>query len=193
MRRRDWLGMVRRGFMVIVLSTGIAVVLFHFVFQPFQVAGLSMSPTLGDRDYLLVDRVFFREGSLHRGDLVVFNLPDDPRYLVKRIAGLPGEKIAIRNGRVVINDHPLPRGEFAGYPKEDFGPLALANDQYFCLGDNPRISLDSRTLGPIDRSAIYGRVLLRYLPMQKPVFLGGRPAGSESSPTQGSGSDGDGR
>lgn len=188
MRRAVWLGMVRRGLLILVLSTGIAVVLFHFVFQPFQVAGLSMSPTLGDRDYLLVDRVFFREGSLNRGDLVVFNLPGDPRYLVKRIAGLPGEKIAIRNGRVVIDGRLLPRDEFAGFPEEDFGPVTLDGSHYFCLGDNPRVSLDSRTLGPIDRSAIYGRVLLRYLPMRKPVFLGERPAGGQPANGLASGS-----
>jgi signal peptidase I len=192
MRRRDWWGMLRRSFSVLVLSTGIAIVLFHFVFQPFQVSGLSMSPTLGDKDYLLVDRVFFREDSLHRGDLVVFELPGDSRYLVKRIAGLPGEEIAIRNGRVVINNRPLPRGEFAGFPNEDFGPEILSNTQYFCLGDNPRVSLDSRTFGPVDRSAIYGRVLLRYLPIQKPVFLHGRPVGGESPSLGDSTSQGDG-
>lgn len=147
---------------IAALSLLLAVVLFHFVFQPFQVAGLSMSPSLEDRDYLLVDRVFYRLSPLRHGDIVVFRSPADDRFLVKRVAALPGEVVETSaDGSVRVN------GALALGPG---GALSVASTftlpqgRYFCLGDNALHSQDSRTFGPVGADAIHGRVLLRYFP-----------------------------
>lgn len=168
MTLRPALRILLRGGTVFVLSLGMAVLLFHFIFQPFQVAGLSMSPTLSDRDYLLVDRVFFREAGLRRGDLVVVRLAGEGPFVVKRLVGMPGETISIRGGEVLIDGRPWSRLSGAsGMRPSDYGPVRLGSGEYFLLGDNPPVSVDSRTFGPVGRSLIYGRVLLRYLPVSR--------------------------
>ncbi len=160
-----------KGFLFMGSSLALAILVFHFLFQPFQVAGLSMSPSLSDKDYLLVDRVFFRGSGLHRGDLVVFHVGSDPRFLVKRVVGMPGESVASRGGTLTINGRPLSGkdGIVAKYP--DFGPVQVPEGSYFCLGDNPAVSLDSRMFGPIKKDQIYGRPFFRYLPLARSGFL----------------------
>jgi len=163
MSLRRWSGPLLQSLWVVLLSLGLAVLLFHFVFQPFQVAGLSMAPALNDRDYLLVDRLFFRGLGVRRGDMVVFQLPGDGRFIVKRVEGLPGERVEIHEGRLRVNGLELP--DWTAASAADFGPRTLARDEFLCLGDNSPFSLDSRSFGPVPRSRIYGRVLFRYLPL----------------------------
>ncbi len=160
-----------RGLLTVGLSLVLAVLMFHFVFQPFQVAGLSMAPALEDRDYLLVDRLFFRQEGLGRGDMVVFRTEGDRRFLVKRIAGLPGETVAIHDGHLTVGGRSVDHQSFPTRPGEEFGPISLGPEEYFCLGDNAAKSLDSRIFGPVRRSQIYGRVLLRYLPLERSGLL----------------------
>lgn len=160
-----------KGATFVALSLGLAVLVFHFLLQPFQVAGLSMSPSLDDRDYLIVDRVFFRGTGIGRGDLVVFNVEGDPRYMVKRVVGLPGEEISSHEGLLVVDGKPLPSVALKGLQYPDFGPVQIPQDSYFCMGDNPKVSLDSRTFGPVKRGQIYGRPILRYLPLGRSGFL----------------------
>ena len=167
---------IAKGALFVVLSLAFAVALFHFMFQPFQVAGLSMSPSLADRDYLLVDRVFFRSTGIRRGDLVVFKIEGDPRYMVKRVVGLPGEEISSHDGLVAVNGKLLSPTTWGGPQYPDFGPVQIPLDAYFCMGDNPKVSLDSRTFGPIKKGQIYGKPLLRYLPISRSGFLTSREA-----------------
>jgi len=147
---------------IAALSLVMAVVFFHFLFQPFQVAGLSMSPSLQDRDYLLVDRVFYRLMPLHHGDIVIFRSPADGRYLVKRVAALPGEVVETgADGSVRVNGAvALPPGGSGLAP----AVVTLPAERYYCLGDNAPHSVDSRAFGPVEAAAIHGRVLLRYYP-----------------------------
>ena len=161
------LRMAGKGLTVVLLSLGLAIVLFHFVFQPFQVSGLSMAPTLDDRDYLLVDRVFFKGGGLKRGDLVVFQHPQDGPFLVKRVIGVEGDVVSIRGGRVLLNGAPAPNPGPSWASCPDFGPAAVPAACVFCLGDNIRQSQDSRTFGPVAYQEVYGKVLVRYLPLDK--------------------------
>ena len=161
------LRLAAKGLTVVLLSLGLAVVLFHFVFQPFQVSGLSMSPTLDDRDYLLVDRVFFKRAGLKRGDLVVFQQPQQGPFLVKRVVGVAGDVVSIRGGRVLVNGTvaPDPKPSWTSCP--DFGPAAVPAASLFCLGDNMPQSQDSRSFGPVAFEQVYGKVLVRYLPLEK--------------------------
>jgi len=144
------------------LSLLMAVLFFHVLFQPFQVAGLSMSPSLQDEDYLLVDRVFYRLTPLRRGDIVVFRSPADGRYLVKRVAALPGELLETgADGSLRVNGSvALPAGSMPAGPSV----VRVPADRFFCLGDNAPQSQDSRAFGPVETAAIHGRVLLRYFP-----------------------------
>jgi signal peptidase I len=166
----NWRPLLRhflRGTTFVVLSLSLAVLVFHFLLQPFQVAGVSMSPTLDDRDYLLVDRVFFRSTGLKRGDLVVFRLETDPRFMVKRILGLPGEEISGHDGVLLVNGKALSAADFGLTHLPDFGPCRVPHGSYFCLGDNPEVSMDSRTFGAVKIEMIYGRPFLRYLPLAR--------------------------
>jgi signal peptidase I len=156
-----------RGLVLVFLSLVLAVVLFHFVFQPFQVSGLSMAPTLEDRDYLLVDRVFFKGDGLERGDLVVFKQREDGPFLVKRVVGVAGDVVNIRGGRVLVNGAPTPGPWSSCASCPDFGPSAVPEGCVFCLGDNTPRSQDSRSFGPVQYRNVYGRVLVRYLPLER--------------------------
>jgi signal peptidase I len=160
---RNTLRMAAKGLGTALLSLVMAVVLFHFVFQPFQVAGLSMSPTLEDRDFLLVDRVFYRGRGLRRGDLAVLYNPRAGAFIVKRVVGIPGDVVSARDGRLLLNGAPLPLAPAC----PDFGPVAVPGGCLFVLGDNPALSQDSRSFGPVGLSEVRGRVLLRYLPPER--------------------------
>lgn len=177
MRWKPWLRTLLRSVAFVGLSLGLAVLLFHFTFQPFQVAGLSMAPCLNDRDYLLVDRVFFRGSGLGRGDLVVFRIEGDPRFMVKRIVGLPGEVLSSHDGVLSVNGQTLTSGFFRKVAYPDFGPVQVPEGCFFCVGDNPAVSLDSRTFGPIRQDSIYGRPVLRYLPLARSGLLTGEGSG----------------
>lgn len=153
---------------VVALSLFMAFLFLHVLFQPFQVSGRSMYPTLNERDCLLVDRVVYRLSSLQRGDIVILRSPQGARYLVKRLAATPGDFVEIGadgtlrvNGEVVVT----PSDEGA-WPLPSPEKIRLGAGSYFCLGDNLGASEDSRAFGPISSREIYGRVLFRYYPLQ---------------------------
>ncbi|MEW5763434.1 MAG: signal peptidase I [Acidobacteriota bacterium] len=121
------------------VSVLLSLLLLLGFFRPFRVSGQSMAPTLGDRDLILVDRWAFRLGGPQRGDLVILTDPSGSGFLVKRVAGLPG-------------DHPEALPASAGGVPDGF---------LYCVGDNAAESLDSRHLGPFPMDRVYGRVLVR--------------------------------
>ena len=145
----------------------------YFIFQPFFVEGASMEPNFEDGQYLIVDELsyFFRGGE--RGEVVVFNYPlDTSKYYIKRIVGLPGETVEIKNGKVIIYSDKNPDGFIIS---EDYLPKdlmtdgnikrKLGQDEYFVLGDNRPNSSDSRRWGTLPAKDIIGRVLLRAWPV----------------------------
>jgi len=153
----------------------------YFVFQPFIVQGSSMEPNFYDKQYLVVDELTYRFHEPQRGDVLVLHYPKDPKqYFIKRIIGLPGEKVKIDSGHVVIYNTEHPNG-FA--LSESYLPsqtittphvstivsdktiLTLGPDQYFMLGDNRQFSSDSRDWGILPKDEIVGRVLIRVLPL----------------------------
>jgi signal peptidase I len=153
------------------------VVLRTFVVQSNSIPSLSMSPTLQVGDRIIVDKLSYRFGSVHRGDIVVFARPplEDQEYadLVKRVIGLPGETISARDGHVYINGKrlnepwlpPGPQsytGPLPGDPHEQFnmpGPVKIPAGEYYVMGDNRENSEDSRFFGPISKSLIVGRAV----------------------------------
>lgn len=160
----------------LLVSLAIVLPIRVYIAQPFVVRGASMEPTFDDRDYLIVDQISYRASEPRRGEVVVFRYPRDPgQFFIKRIVGLPGETIAIENGRVRIISAEYPGGFWLDEPYLESGRaqthpegiVALSDDEYFVLGDNRLASLDSRVWGPLPRRLITGRAFLRALPVAR--------------------------
>jgi signal peptidase I len=136
--------------------------IFIFVVQPVRVQGAAMAPALNNGDKALMLKSF---KEINRGDIVVHLYPEDTsKSYIKRIVGLPGETIEIRDGRVYINGQRLeePYMQPDYFSQDILNPVKIAADHYFVLGDNRRNSADSRYWGTIPRHLIYGKFWRRY-------------------------------
>lgn len=167
---------------LVILALLIVVPIRVFIAQPFVVEGLSMYPTFGDKDYLIVDEISYRLGEPERGDVVIFRYPGNPSiFYVKRIIGLPGETVRIERGNVAITradgtalsfEEPYVVAEDATYTLTS----TLGADQYFVMGDNRPKSSDSRVWGPLPKEDIIGRAYLRVFPFDRAGFSPGDAA-----------------
>ena len=157
---------------IVVIALLIVIPIRYFLFQPFFVKGQSMEPNFEQGDYLIIDELSYRLRDPQRGEVIVFNFPQKPsqRY-IKRIIGLPGETIEIKNNQVIIynNDSQGQILDESGYLSSsvqtsgDF-QFALNDEEYFVMGDNRPLSSDSRRWGVLPKDDIVGRVLLRAWP-----------------------------
>ncbi|MEK9153833.1 MAG: signal peptidase I [Patescibacteria group bacterium] len=161
---------------IIAIAAIVVVPIRYFVFQPFLVKGASMEPNFHEGDYLIIDELSYRLRNPERGEVVVFHFPFDPsqRY-IKRVIGLPGETVAIKNGQVdimagdgsiVVLSEPYAQGIYTntGSATGDAN-VTLKSDEYFVLGDNRAHSSDSREWGMVNRKFIIGRTILRAWPL----------------------------
>ncbi|MBI5732002.1 MAG: signal peptidase I [Candidatus Magasanikbacteria bacterium] len=147
----------------------------YFLFKPFYVRGASMEPNFFDKEYLIIDEITFRLREPQRGEIIVFHYPGNrSEYFLKRIIGLPGERIKIKDNEVMIynNEHPegLTLAEAylpPGLPSRPDVSYTLGSSQVFVLGDNRNSSFDSRFFGPIEKKDIVGRVVLRGYPFNR--------------------------
>lgn len=143
-----------------------------YLVQPFLVSGSSMVPNFSDGDYLLVDELTYHFRAPERGEVVVFRYPkDESVYFIKRIIGLPGEKVVVNNNKVKIFDDSHKDGFVLDEkyligtgPIYTSGEFQVPADSYFVLGDNRAYSLDSRSWGPLPKNDIVGLVQLRLWP-----------------------------
>ena len=157
---------------VFFISLAVVVPIRMFVAQPFIVSGASMEPNFYNREYLIVDELSYYFRNPQRGDPIIFHYPKDPRqFFIKRVIGLPGETIELRNGKVLIfhavHSDGLILSEPYLPPTHETGPnmkVTLGPAEYFVLGDNRSHSSDSRTWGELERQLIVGRALLRAWP-----------------------------
>ncbi|OGG89568.1 signal peptidase I [Candidatus Kuenenbacteria bacterium RIFCSPLOWO2_12_FULL_42_13] len=160
---------------VVVFSLAIIIPIRYFLIQPFYVKGASMEPNFFDHEYLVIDEISYRLGEVKRGDVVVFKYPNDPRqYFIKRVIGLPGETIQIKDGKIFIINKDRPEGLLlneSGYLPNTHTQgqvdVELAPGEYYVLGDNRASSLDSRVFGPISDPAIIGRAWVRGWPFSR--------------------------
>lgn len=161
---------------IITLVIMIIVLVRYFLFRPFDVQGASMEPNYVEDEYLIIDELSYRFSLPERGDVIVFRSQDkNKEFFLKRIVGLPNEKIKVQGGKVVVYNGIQPDGvvidEDMYLPASEFtdGELVvtLEGDEYFVLGDNRGVSFDSRKFGPINRDSIVGRVWLRGWPVEK--------------------------
>jgi len=167
---------VREFLKVIVMAAIIIVGVRYFLFKPFVVRGASMEPNFFEKEYLIIDEISYRLRQPARGDIVVFRAPTAPQeYFLKRIIGLPGERVKVGNGKVFIYNKENPQGkqldETVYLPAETDTQgdvdLQLNDDQYFVLGDHRSVSFDSRRFGAIHRSDLVGRAWVRGLPLNR--------------------------
>lgn len=163
---------------IVVISAAIIIPIRYFLVQPFYVKGASMEPNFYDHEYLVIDELSFRMRAPERGEIVVFRYPRDPKqFFIKRIIGLPGETIEVRNGRVVIYNVKQQNGvvlneSYLSTDRTEGGvKVVLASDEYFVLGDNRDESLDSRSFGAVNKSHLVGRVWFRGLPLSRATLF----------------------
>lgn len=156
------------SFKVIVISLLIIVPIRYFLVQPFIVKGASMEPNFHDREYLIINEIEYRLGNPARGEVVILKDPLNPQiYFIKRVIGLPGEKIEIKKGRVYINDQELAETYIEDFGVDTFDSVQLSENQYYVMGDNRTNSFDSRRFGPVDRKSIIGKAWFRGWPWDK--------------------------
>ncbi len=145
----------------------------YFLFKPFYVKGQSMEPTFFEHEYLIIDEITYRVREPERGEIVVFHAPNSPKdYYLKRVIGLPGERVKIEGNKIIIYNDEHPLGvvvEETYIDEETLGSTSttLGPDQYFVLGDNRSASYDSRRFGPVSRGEIIGRAWFRGWPVSR--------------------------
>lgn len=158
---------------VVIFSLAIILPIRYFLIKPFYVHGASMEPNFQNSEYLIVDELSYRFRPIVRGETIVLKYPLDPSQdFIKRIVGLPGETVIVKDGVVSIREpgaaEPRALDESAYLPKSTLTAgnltITLAQDEYFVMGDNRGASLDSRSFGPLPRADVIGRVWIRGWP-----------------------------
>lgn len=161
---------------VLLISLAIVLPIRYFIAQPFIVRGASMEPNFENSEYLVVDEATYYFRSPQRGEVIVFRYPRDPRqFFIKRIVGLPGERVEIKEGRVKIFNADYPEGftweePYLDPPNRPTHPdikITLEEGEYVVLGDNRDFSSDSRVWGGLEKKFIVGRALFRVWPPAK--------------------------
>ena len=174
---------------MVVISLAIIIPVRYFLIQPFYVKGASMEPNFHDHEYLIIDEISYRFNEPQRGDIIVFHYPyDTNEFFIKRIIGLPGETVQIKDGDVYISNQQYPDSFklVEDYLDSDLAthtynqsPVELITDQYYVLGDNRYVSKDSRSFGPVNEDLIVGRVFFRGWPFNKIQIFEGVDYGAE--------------
>lgn len=174
---RNFFSYVLELIKVVVISLAIIIPIRYYLIQPFYVKGASMEPNFYDKEYLIIDEISYRFHEPRRGDIVVFKYPRNPEeYFIKRIIGLPGEKIQVKDGFVYIYNKEHEEGIqlTEKYLSEDIRTyglneeiITLGDNEYYILGDNRNSSKDSRSFGPVDKKFLTGRVLFRGWPFNR--------------------------
>lgn len=156
----------------LMLAVLIAVLAILFLYRPVRVEGTSMIPSLYNQERLFINQFSYRFGlsNIKRGDTVVFWFPEDTtKSYIKRVIGLPGDRVQIVNGYVYINGSKMAENYV---PKRyrgdgDWGPKTVPPHQYFVLGDDRIASNDSRAWGFVPRSYIYGKAVFVFWPLDR--------------------------
>lgn len=159
---------------LVAVTIALAITVF---FKPVVVKGSSMKPTLTDSNYLILSKASYWNESPERGDIIVFKAKtrDDrsgKKRFIKRVIGVCGDKILIKNGKLYVNDR-LQKEEYIGGQKTcGYVNLVVPEKKIFCLGDNRGNSTDSRDIGCVSVKAIEGKALIRLYPFNKVGGLG---------------------
>lgn len=175
--------LVRELVEFVIIAVVIVIPFRMFIAQPFVVNGASMDPTFQDTEYLIVDQISYRFETPARGSVLIFKYPkNESKYFIKRVIGLPGETVKIKDGVVTIVNAENKAGfvldePYVAFPKKDTSEMTLDTGEYFVMGDNRLGSADSRYWGPVPTKDIVGRPILRLFPISTAsVFPGDKRA-----------------
>jgi signal peptidase I len=158
----------------VLLAASVFLIIYIFLFRPFQVSGESMDPTFKNKEYILTNLISLRFGDPKPGDVIVFKSPtDENKDFIKRIMAVPGDTIEIKDGKVRVNGKPVDEHEYLASSVYT-GPGAFLQEgeietvpaaHYFVMGDNRPYSSDSREWGFLKRSEIIGKSFFVYWPV----------------------------
>jgi signal peptidase I len=154
----------------LLLALGLATVIIIFLYQPVKVEGTSMAPLLTDQERIFINKFVYRFEPIERGDVVVFWYPlDRSKSFIKRVVGLPGEAVEIRQGRVYVDGQRLeePYVPVQYTDSSAYGPIRVPPGEYFLMGDHRASSNDSRVFGPVPSRYIYGKAVFAYWPVER--------------------------
>jgi signal peptidase I len=154
----------------LVVSVVVSAFIIIFLYQPVRVEGTSMLPMLEDQDRLFINKMAYKIGEIHRGDVVVFRYPhDQTKSYIKRVIALPGDDLRIDRGRVYVNGRVITEKYVPAQFTDDrsLPGLVIPDNEYFVMGDHRSISSDSRDFGPVERDLIYGKAAFVYWPMDQ--------------------------
>lgn len=180
--------MLREMVETVVLALVIFFLIRIFV-QNFRVDGMSMEPNFHDGQFLLINKLAYKLGEPQRGDVIVFRYPRDPsRDFIKRVVGLPGETVEVVDGQVYVNGQAIQEPQTIQHAAYNSGPVTLAADEVYVMGDNRPNSSDSHSWGPLSTDLIIGKVVLSYWPpaswglVKTPETESGATSAETSSP-----------
>lgn len=175
---KEKMGMFSRSFFesiqVIVIALLVVVIIYMFIGSFNIVDGDSMEPNFESKELIISEKITTNFGTLQRGDVIVFASPIGKDF-IKRIIGMPGEKIKIMNGQIYINGNLLNERYLSDSNKffsggtylKDGDEQIIPDNNYFCMGDNRNASYDSRAIGPVDKSKIKGKAWVVFWPLDK--------------------------
>lgn len=164
----------------IALAGAVFVVIYFFFFRPFQVKGESMYPNFRDNQYVLTNIITLRFYDLKLGEVIVFKAPLDPeKDYVKRVIGVPHDRVLLKNGGIYINDKKLDESAYIkpgietnqGAFLRESQEIIVTDDSYFVLGDNRLYSSDSREWGFVPKKNIIGKSFFAYWPLDRMGFV----------------------
>ena len=183
---------------IVVISLIIVIPFRMYIAQPFLVSGPSMDDTFANGQYLIVDELTYQTRNPQRGEVVIFHYPlDTTKYFIKRVIGLPGETVQIKNDVVTICqvdcatdknkftlNEPYIKLDKLNQPPRPDSLVTLKDGEYYVLGDNRAVSSDSRIWGPVKRSLFSGRPFLRLIPFNKMSLFPGQVEAAHASTSE---------
>jgi len=165
-------GIIRETVTTILLALVLALVIRAYVVEARIIPSGSMLPTIEEGDRVLVNKIVYHLRQPQRGEIIVFEapvmMPDSQDDFIKRVIGLPGDKIEIKEGKVYVNDEPLEEDYIAEKPDYNFGPVTVPEDALFVMGDNRNSSYDSHLWNTWLRlDKVKGEAFVRYWPLDR--------------------------
>lgn len=165
-----WWPQLRVWMRDLAVSLCLAGFVILFLYQPVKVEGTSMEPRLTDQERVFINKFIYRFESVERGDVVVFWYPKDvTKSFIKRVVGVPGDRVEMRAGELFVNGgrvaEPYLAADFRG--EDSFSPVLVPSGEFFVLGDHRTSSNDSRSWGTVPQKYIYGKAQLVYWPVGK--------------------------
>lgn len=158
----------------VVVALVISIVLYLFIMTPHEVIGNSMHPTYQNGEYLMANKLLYRFQDPQRGDVIIFKYSDTQDF-IKRVIGLPGDKVMLKDGHIYINNQLVDESSYlsnsiytnGGEFLHEGETITVPDNEYFVCGDNRPHSSDSRTFGPISKEDIKGKAWLVYFPFSQ--------------------------